>query len=62
MERSTEVWKLILTFFFPPILYTDLISFRSVMSYYCLMLCDYAGLSECLQYDSILVSGNKRRR
>uniref|UniRef100_A0A4W6DZK7 Transient receptor potential cation channel, subfamily M, member 4a n=1 Tax=Lates calcarifer TaxID=8187 RepID=A0A4W6DZK7_LATCA len=30
MERSTEVWKLVLTFFLPPLLYTDLISFRSV--------------------------------
>ncbi|XP_044037406.1 transient receptor potential cation channel subfamily M member 4a isoform X2 [Siniperca chuatsi] len=28
MERSTEVWKLVLTFFLPPLLYTDLISFR----------------------------------
>ncbi|XP_069033770.1 transient receptor potential cation channel subfamily M member 4a [Embiotoca jacksoni] len=28
MERSTEVWKLVLTFFLPPFLYTDLISFR----------------------------------
>uniref|UniRef100_A0A8C3AK23 Transient receptor potential cation channel, subfamily M, member 4a n=1 Tax=Cyclopterus lumpus TaxID=8103 RepID=A0A8C3AK23_CYCLU len=25
MERSTEVWKLVLTFFLPPLLYTDLI-------------------------------------
>ncbi|XP_076000430.1 transient receptor potential cation channel subfamily M member 4a [Genypterus blacodes] len=28
MERSTEVWKLILTFFIPPLIYSDLISFR----------------------------------
>ncbi|KAM6965889.1 LOW QUALITY PROTEIN: transient receptor potential cation channel subfamily M member 4-like [Tautogolabrus adspersus] len=28
MERSTEVWKLVLTFFLPPLLYTKLISFR----------------------------------
>ncbi|XP_029997367.1 transient receptor potential cation channel subfamily M member 4a [Sphaeramia orbicularis] len=28
MERSTEVWKLVLTFFLPPLVYTDLISFR----------------------------------
>lgn len=28
MERGTEVWKLVLTFFLPPLLYTDLISFR----------------------------------
>ncbi|XP_070778552.1 transient receptor potential cation channel subfamily M member 4a isoform X2 [Enoplosus armatus] len=28
MERSTEVWKLVLTFFLPPLLYTNLISFR----------------------------------
>ncbi|XP_023262875.1 transient receptor potential cation channel subfamily M member 4-like isoform X1 [Seriola lalandi dorsalis] len=28
MERNTEVWKLVLTFFLPPLLYTDLISFR----------------------------------
>ncbi|RVE69012.1 hypothetical protein OJAV_G00073620 [Oryzias javanicus] len=28
MERNTEVWKLILTFFFPPLLCTKLISFR----------------------------------
>ncbi|XP_014832971.1 PREDICTED: transient receptor potential cation channel subfamily M member 4-like [Poecilia mexicana] len=28
MERSTEVWKLILSFFMPPLIYTDLISFR----------------------------------
>ncbi|XP_071028604.1 transient receptor potential cation channel subfamily M member 4-like [Oncorhynchus clarkii lewisi] len=28
MERSTEVWKLILTFFLPPLIYTNLISFR----------------------------------
>ncbi|KAG7505818.1 transient receptor potential cation channel subfamily M member 4-like [Solea senegalensis] len=28
MERNTEVWKLILTFFLPPVLYTNLISFR----------------------------------
>ncbi|XP_063077615.1 transient receptor potential cation channel subfamily M member 4-like [Engraulis encrasicolus] len=28
MERSTEVWKLILTFFIPPLCYTKLISFR----------------------------------
>uniref|UniRef100_A0A8C4EBB9 Transient receptor potential cation channel subfamily M member 4 n=1 Tax=Dicentrarchus labrax TaxID=13489 RepID=A0A8C4EBB9_DICLA len=30
MERSTEVWKLVLTFFLPPLLYTNLMSFRSV--------------------------------
>uniref|UniRef100_A0A8C4E5U4 Transient receptor potential cation channel subfamily M member 4 n=1 Tax=Dicentrarchus labrax TaxID=13489 RepID=A0A8C4E5U4_DICLA len=28
MERSTEVWKLVLTFFLPPLLYTNLMSFR----------------------------------
>ncbi|CAG5898561.1 unnamed protein product [Menidia menidia] len=28
MERGTEVWKLILTFFLPPLLYTKFISFR----------------------------------
>ncbi|XP_034566625.1 transient receptor potential cation channel subfamily M member 4a [Notolabrus celidotus] len=28
MERSTEVWKLVLTFFVPLILYTNIISFR----------------------------------
>ncbi|KAL2077964.1 hypothetical protein ACEWY4_025649 [Coilia grayii] len=28
MERSTKVWKLILTFFVPPLCYTSLISFR----------------------------------
>lgn len=28
MERSTEVWKLILSFFMPPLIYSDLISFR----------------------------------
>ncbi|KAM9844202.1 transient receptor potential cation channel subfamily M member 4a [Aulostomus maculatus] len=28
MERSTDVWRLVLTFFLPPLLYTDLISFR----------------------------------
>ncbi|XP_008288443.1 transient receptor potential cation channel subfamily M member 4a [Stegastes partitus] len=28
MDRSTEVWKLILTFFLPPVVYTNLISFR----------------------------------
>ncbi|XP_040919383.1 transient receptor potential cation channel subfamily M member 4a [Toxotes jaculatrix] len=28
MERNTEVWKLVLTFFLPPLIYTDLISFR----------------------------------
>uniref|UniRef100_A0A4W5QU67 Transient receptor potential cation channel, subfamily M, member 4a n=1 Tax=Hucho hucho TaxID=62062 RepID=A0A4W5QU67_9TELE len=28
MERSTEVWKLILTFFLPPLIYTNLINFR----------------------------------
>ncbi|XP_014877393.1 transient receptor potential cation channel subfamily M member 5-like isoform X3 [Poecilia latipinna] len=28
MERSTEVWKLILSFFMPPLIYTNLISFR----------------------------------
>uniref|UniRef100_A0A3Q1EV02 Transient receptor potential cation channel, subfamily M, member 4a n=1 Tax=Acanthochromis polyacanthus TaxID=80966 RepID=A0A3Q1EV02_9TELE len=28
MERSTKVWKLVLTFFLPPLLYTNLISFR----------------------------------
>ncbi|KAM6957788.1 transient receptor potential cation channel subfamily M member 4a [Aplochiton taeniatus] len=28
MERSTAVWKLILTFFIPPFLYTNLICFR----------------------------------
>ncbi|KAG5262687.1 hypothetical protein AALO_G00277750 [Alosa alosa] len=30
MDRSTEVWKLILTFFIPPLCYTDLISFREL--------------------------------
>uniref|UniRef100_A0A4W4GRG3 TRPM SLOG domain-containing protein n=1 Tax=Electrophorus electricus TaxID=8005 RepID=A0A4W4GRG3_ELEEL len=30
MNRSTEVWKLILTLFIPPLCYTNLISFRSV--------------------------------
>uniref|UniRef100_A0A8C8DVL1 Transient receptor potential cation channel, subfamily M, member 4a n=1 Tax=Oryzias sinensis TaxID=183150 RepID=A0A8C8DVL1_9TELE len=30
MERNTEVWKLILTFFVPPLLCTRLIKFRSV--------------------------------
>uniref|UniRef100_A0A667ZN41 Transient receptor potential cation channel, subfamily M, member 4a n=1 Tax=Myripristis murdjan TaxID=586833 RepID=A0A667ZN41_9TELE len=29
MDRSTEVWKLVLTFFIPPLVYTDLINFRS---------------------------------
>ncbi|XP_028267278.1 transient receptor potential cation channel subfamily M member 4a isoform X2 [Parambassis ranga] len=28
MERSTDVWKLVLTFFLPPLIYTDLINFR----------------------------------
>ncbi|XP_036388183.1 transient receptor potential cation channel subfamily M member 4-like [Megalops cyprinoides] len=28
MERYTEVWKLILTFFFPPLIYTRFITFR----------------------------------
>ncbi|KAM4634777.1 transient receptor potential cation channel subfamily M member 4a [Polymixia lowei] len=28
MERSTEVWKLALNFFLPPLIYTDLIGFR----------------------------------
>ncbi|XP_061604550.1 transient receptor potential cation channel subfamily M member 4a isoform X1 [Phyllopteryx taeniolatus] len=28
MDRSTEVWKLVMTFFVPPLLYTDLINFR----------------------------------
>ncbi|XP_045572067.1 transient receptor potential cation channel subfamily M member 4a isoform X2 [Salmo salar] len=28
MERSTEVWKLVLTFFLPPLIYTNLITFR----------------------------------
>uniref|UniRef100_A0AAY5E7Y2 Ion transport domain-containing protein n=1 Tax=Electrophorus electricus TaxID=8005 RepID=A0AAY5E7Y2_ELEEL len=30
MNRSTEVWKLILTLFIPPLCYTNLISFRSI--------------------------------
>ncbi|XP_054880458.1 transient receptor potential cation channel subfamily M member 4a [Poeciliopsis prolifica] len=30
MDRSTEVWKLILSFFIPPLIYTDLISFREL--------------------------------
>ncbi|KAM9462261.1 transient receptor potential cation channel subfamily M member 4-like [Clarias gariepinus] len=30
MDRSTEVWKLILTLFVPPLCYTSLISFREV--------------------------------
>uniref|UniRef100_G3NMH9 Transient receptor potential cation channel, subfamily M, member 4a n=1 Tax=Gasterosteus aculeatus aculeatus TaxID=481459 RepID=G3NMH9_GASAC len=30
MERSTEVWKLLLTFFMPPLLYSDLISFKAL--------------------------------
>uniref|UniRef100_A0AAY4C3F2 Transient receptor potential cation channel subfamily M member 4 n=1 Tax=Denticeps clupeoides TaxID=299321 RepID=A0AAY4C3F2_9TELE len=30
MERSTEVWKLVLTFFIPPLCYTKLISFRCI--------------------------------
>uniref|UniRef100_A0A8C6PKQ9 Transient receptor potential cation channel, subfamily M, member 4a n=1 Tax=Nothobranchius furzeri TaxID=105023 RepID=A0A8C6PKQ9_NOTFU len=29
MQRSTKVWKLVLTFFLPPLIYTGLISFRS---------------------------------
>uniref|UniRef100_A0A8P4G2N0 Transient receptor potential cation channel subfamily M member 4 n=1 Tax=Dicentrarchus labrax TaxID=13489 RepID=A0A8P4G2N0_DICLA len=33
MERSTEVWKLVLTFFLPPLLYTNLMSFRSLTIY-----------------------------
>nr|XP_057905917.1 transient receptor potential cation channel subfamily M member 4a [Doryrhamphus excisus] len=28
MDRSTEVWKLLISFFMPPLIYTDLISFR----------------------------------
>ncbi|XP_064844848.1 transient receptor potential cation channel subfamily M member 4-like isoform X1 [Oncorhynchus masou masou] len=28
MERSTKVWKLVLTFFLPPLIYTNLITFR----------------------------------
>ncbi|XP_026206742.1 transient receptor potential cation channel subfamily M member 4a [Anabas testudineus] len=28
MKRSTPVWKLVLTFFLPPLIYTDLIKFR----------------------------------
>lgn len=31
MKRSTPVWKLVLTFFLPPLIYTDLIKFRSVL-------------------------------
>ncbi|XP_066520760.1 transient receptor potential cation channel subfamily M member 4-like [Hoplias malabaricus] len=30
MDRSTEAWKLILTFFIPPLCYTSLISFREM--------------------------------
>ncbi|KAM9780447.1 transient receptor potential cation channel subfamily M member 4-like [Neosynchiropus ocellatus] len=28
MERSTDVWKLLITFFLPPLIYSDLIRFR----------------------------------
>ncbi|XP_041633671.1 transient receptor potential cation channel subfamily M member 4-like isoform X2 [Cheilinus undulatus] len=28
MDKDTEVWRLLLTFFIPPLIYTDLISFR----------------------------------
>ncbi|XP_053708745.1 transient receptor potential cation channel subfamily M member 4-like [Synchiropus splendidus] len=28
MERSTDVWKLLVTFFLPPLIYSDLINFR----------------------------------
>ncbi|XP_054850882.1 transient receptor potential cation channel subfamily M member 4 [Eublepharis macularius] len=30
MDRSTPVWKLLLTFFCPPLIFTDLITFRSM--------------------------------
>uniref|UniRef100_A0A8K9XUJ1 Transient receptor potential cation channel, subfamily M, member 4a n=1 Tax=Oncorhynchus mykiss TaxID=8022 RepID=A0A8K9XUJ1_ONCMY len=30
MKRSTKVWKLVLSFFLPPLIYTNLISFRLV--------------------------------
>uniref|UniRef100_M4ASG4 Transient receptor potential cation channel, subfamily M, member 4a n=1 Tax=Xiphophorus maculatus TaxID=8083 RepID=M4ASG4_XIPMA len=33
MERSTKVWKLILSFLMPPLIYTNLISFRLVFPY-----------------------------
>uniref|UniRef100_A0A7N9B0N9 Transient receptor potential cation channel, subfamily M, member 4a n=1 Tax=Mastacembelus armatus TaxID=205130 RepID=A0A7N9B0N9_9TELE len=33
MKRNTKAWKLVLTFFLPPLIYTDLISFRSVLCY-----------------------------
>uniref|UniRef100_A0A7N9AYM4 Transient receptor potential cation channel, subfamily M, member 4a n=1 Tax=Mastacembelus armatus TaxID=205130 RepID=A0A7N9AYM4_9TELE len=45
MKRNTKAWKLVLTFFLPPLIYTDLISFRSLLmhlndsySYYVLLL------------------------
>jgi len=31
MDSNTEVWKLILSFFLPPFIYTKLISFKSVL-------------------------------
>uniref|UniRef100_A0A3P8XJQ0 Transient receptor potential cation channel, subfamily M, member 4a n=1 Tax=Esox lucius TaxID=8010 RepID=A0A3P8XJQ0_ESOLU len=31
MERNTEVWKLVLAFFLPPVIYTKLISFRELV-------------------------------
>uniref|UniRef100_A0A671Y7X0 Transient receptor potential cation channel, subfamily M, member 4a n=1 Tax=Sparus aurata TaxID=8175 RepID=A0A671Y7X0_SPAAU len=34
MERSTEVWKLVLTFFLPPLLYTDLLIFTIELFYF----------------------------
>lgn len=33
MKRSTEIWKLLLTFFCPILCYTRFISFRSVVTY-----------------------------
>lgn len=30
MDSNTEVWKLVLSFFLPPLIYTNLISFKSV--------------------------------
>ncbi|XP_029363558.1 transient receptor potential cation channel subfamily M member 4a isoform X3 [Echeneis naucrates] len=51
MERTTEVWKLVLTFFLPPFLYTNLIRFREQEE-------EVKSVEVCLSRDTESLDGN----
>uniref|UniRef100_A0A3Q2P8H9 Transient receptor potential cation channel, subfamily M, member 4a n=1 Tax=Fundulus heteroclitus TaxID=8078 RepID=A0A3Q2P8H9_FUNHE len=60
MERNTEVWKLILAFFMPPLIYTNLIKFRSVLSCLCRAVSVVLGFVATVIFDLNFGTNSKR--